>query len=198
MPGSFRMTSTSVTAGWLMSARMAADDQTNLERAFARHGRSLYRYFAVRTGGDAHQADDLMQQLWVRAKTGSASVSADEIEYWLKAVAGNLVREHWRKQSTRPRHVPIADPQLAAELAARIANEDLPGECWQRKEVRDQLILAITELTSAEQKVIVGHYFQDESQASLAARLGISARAVEGRLRRARQALREKLRNLDV
>ena len=192
------MTSTSVTAGWLMSARPAADDQTDLERAFARYGRSLYRYFAVRTGADTHQADDLMQQLWMRAKTGSASVSTDEIEYWLKTVAGNLVREHWRKQSTRPRHVPIADPQLAAELADRIAGEDLPDESWQRKEVADQLILAITELTSLEQEVLVGYYFQNESQASLAARLGISERAVEGRLRRARQALRRKLGRLDM
>ena len=56
----------------------------------------------------------------------------------------------------------------------------------------------MTDLSSAEQELIVAHYFQEESQANLAARLGISVRAVEGRLYRARRALREKLRNLEV
>jgi RNA polymerase sigma-70 factor (ECF subfamily) len=192
------MASTSVTAGWLMSADSAADGETDLARAFARYGPSLHRYFAVRTGADAHEADDLMQRLWMRAKNGATSVPAGEIEYWLKAVAKNLIREHWRKQTAIPRHVPIADPGLAAELADRIADEQLPDECWQRREVRDQLILAVTELAGHEQEVIVGFYFQEASLASLAARLGISERAVEGRLRRARRALRQKLRNLEA
>jgi RNA polymerase sigma factor (sigma-70 family) len=125
-------------------------------------------------------------------------VPSEEIEYWLKRVATNLIREHWRKQARRPAHVPLAEPALAAELAEKIAKEQLPEAFWERKEAQDQLILAVTDLPGEEQELIVGHYFQSESHARLARRLGISERAVEGRLYRARQALREKLRNLDV
>lgn len=192
------MASTSATAGWLISVRSAADEQTDLEAAFAQYGRSLYRYFVVRTGVDAHEADDLMQQLWIRASRAAAPLPVGDIEHWLRAVAKNLVRQHWRKHNAARRYVPIAQPALATELADRIADEELPEECWQRREVRDQLILAVTELPSAEQELIVAYYFQSESQDRLAARLGISKRAVEGRLYRARRSLRRKLMDLDV
>ena len=61
----------------------------------------------------------------------------------------------------------------------------------------DQLLLAITELTSEEQELIVGHYFHGRSHDELAAECGLSPRAIEGRLYRARRALREKLWHLD-
>ena len=86
--------------------------------------------------------------------------------------------------------------QLAAELANRLVEEELPPEVLERKEVRDQLLLAITELPSGDQDLIAGHYFDGAAFAELARRTGLSERAIEGRLYRARQALREKLRHL--
>jgi RNA polymerase sigma-70 factor (ECF subfamily) len=181
-----------------MLASSAADKRPNIEKAFAQYGRGLYRYFAVRTGNDAHEADDLMQQLWVQAVRSGSGVNADEMEYWLKSVAKNLIRQRWRKRCARPARVPIADHTLAVELAERIASEEMPDEQWQRREVQDQLILALTELTGAQQELIIAHYFRQDSQASMAAGLGISERAVEGRLYRARQALRHKLERLGM
>ncbi|UCE62364.1 MAG: sigma-70 family RNA polymerase sigma factor [Phycisphaerales bacterium] len=192
------MASTTMPTGWLMSAHAATEGQADLERAFALHGISIYRYFAVRTGGDTHLADDLMQTLWMRAKRSSGDMQAIELEGWLRAIAKNLIREHWRKQATAKRHMPAANPTVARELAEKIAVEDLPEEYLHRQEVRDQLILSITELSTIEQEVTVGYYFQGESQMSLAKRLGTSERAVEGRLYRARRALRERLQNLEV
>jgi RNA polymerase sigma-70 factor (ECF subfamily) len=192
------MTSTTVTAAWVTSVGTQTNQAADLAQAFARCGRSLYRYLAVRVGADSHLADDLMQQVWMRAVQGSFSGPNTEIEYWLKAVARNVVREHWRRQKTVPPHVPIGDPALAAELAERIRSEELPEAVWERREVRDQLLLAVTELADVEQELIVAHYFQGKPQSSLAARLGISERAVEGRLYRARRALREKLRDLET
>lgn len=192
------MASTTITTGWVMSADSGAREQADLERVFSLHGHSLYRYFAVRVGGDTHRADDLMQKLWVRAKRNSAGVPATELEYWLRGIAKNLIREDWRKRAVARRRVPAVDPAVARELAERIAVEDLPDQYLQRQEVRGQLILAITELGTIDQEVIVRHYFQGESQASLANRLGITERAVEGRLYRARGALRQKLKNLEL
>ena len=66
----------------------------------------------------------------------------------------------------------------------------------ERREGRDQLVLALTGLPTADQELIVGRYFQGRSHTDLAADLGISARAVEGRLYRARRVLLEVLANL--
>ncbi|UCC29466.1 MAG: RNA polymerase sigma factor, partial [Phycisphaerales bacterium] len=189
---------TTVTTGWVMSVTPAVEEHADLRRAFALHGRSLYRYFAVRTGGDTHRADDLMQKLWLQGRRNLAGVRPSELEYWLRGIARNLIRENWRKQAAAKRHLPVVDIVVACELAQKIASEDLPDEYLQKQEVRDQLILAITELGTIEQEVIVGHYFQGESQACLAKRFCISERAVEGRLYRARRALRRKLKSLEV
>ena len=190
------MPSTSAARTWPVTATASTEERSGVEAAFDTCSRGLYRYVVVRCGGDTHLADDLMQQTWLQASRSGALVAENEQERWLFGIARNVVRAHWRKQARRPAHVPIADPQLAAEVAERLVAHELPGEIVERKELHDQLLLAITELRSEEQELIIGHYFRDEPQRAIARRLGLSERAVEGRLYRARQALREALREL--
>ena len=175
----------------------ARDDAAAMQAEFDRCADALHRYVLVRLGGDAHLADDMMQQLWVQARRSTTVVPRHEMEYWLRGIAKNLVRTHWRKKARRPAHLPLADALLGAELSRRIATEHLPDDLLERKEVSDQLLLAITELSAEDQAVIVGYYFEQRSQGELAAERGASSRAIEGRLYRARAALRRKLEHLN-
>ena len=185
--------------GMLRTAEKATvHDPVDLAVVFDRCGAAFYRYFAVRTGGDVHLADDLMQQLWLHAsRAATPTDSENELEHWLFAIARNLIRAQWRTVRRRPDHVPIADPRLATELAGRLTHEELPADLLERREVRDQLLLAITELPTREQALIISHYFDDRSHAELAAETGLTVRAIEGRLYRARRALQEKLEHLE-
>lgn len=188
-----------MSAAAAVAAYLEANDTVeadSFERRFDLCSSALYRYFAVRTG-DAHLADDLMQQLWLHARKRAADIPMAQVEFWLQAVARNLVATHWRVVGRRPAHVPIADAAVAADLADRLVSHDLPTDQLERREVRDQLSLAITELDAVDQELIVGHYFKNESHAALAGRLAISPRAIEGRLYRARQALRARLQALE-
>ncbi|MBI5864991.1 MAG: sigma-70 family RNA polymerase sigma factor [Planctomycetes bacterium] len=178
------------------SAECSGSGRAAFESAFDRCAASLHRYFSVRAG-DTHLADDFMQQLWLQASAACDGIPAANIEYWLRAIARNLLLTHWRVRARRGVNAPIADPEFAAGLADRLCSEDLPADEIERREVRDQLLLAITELPAAEQELIVGCYFEQTPHVALAARLGITERAVEGRLYRARSALRERLRNLE-
>ncbi len=189
------MSVTGLASEVVVDSGVAADGAAGMDAAFDRCQRSIYRYVVVRVG-DAHLADDLMQQLWLQARTSGARVPDRELEFWLRGIVKNLVRTHWRRQARLPASVPLAHPALADELADRLASEELPPDTLERKEVRDQLLLAVTELDSADQELIVEHYFHNRSHAELAPEHGLSARGVEGRLYRARQALREKLSNL--
>lgn len=190
------MTCSSASLIQFVDVGVSACRRESIEMAFDRCGRGLYRYIALRTG-DSHLADDLMQQLWLSATTRAAIVPDDDLEAWLMAIARNLVRAHWRRTATRPAHVPIADSMMSAELAKRLATEELPPEIVERRELCDQLLLAVTALRSQEQDLIVGHYFHGRTLAELVAAQGLSERAVEGRLYRARQSLRETLREFD-
>lgn len=167
-------------------------DPRAMERAFDRCSAALYRYVAVRVG-DPHLADDLMQQLWIQTRRGAGGVPLDQLEYWLRAVARNLIRSHWRQQHRRPPHIPVHDRRLSAALGERLATEAIPAAELEREEIRHELLLAITELSTDDQELIEGFYFRGCSQAEMAERFGVSERAIEGRLYRARQALRERL-----
>ena len=193
------MTSSGLTSNWQAASDASASERARLETAFSRYRPALYRYLVVRAGGDGHLADDLLQQLWLQASgNGAALVPDAELEFWLRGIARNLVRAHWRQARHRPAHLPIADAELGAELAERLAIEELPPEVLERKELRDQLLLALTALPSWDQELIVGHYFEGRSHAGLAAATGLSVRAIEGRLYRARRSLQQRLRRAEL
>lgn len=168
----------------------------SFEAVFDRCAPSLHRYFAVRIGDDGHRADDFMQQLWLQARTAAVRPPVGQMEFWLRAIARNLVHAWWRKAARDAQRGPRVDPALAAELADRLVSADLPAEALDQREVCDQLLLALTELAAEHQELIVDHYFRGTPQAELSERHGVSPRAIEGRLYRARSALREKLRHL--
>lgn len=194
MPPEIRVSPSSAVAA--RPASVECTDGAVFEAVFDRLAASIYRYLAVRTG-DAHLADDLMQQLWLQSHSRAAAVPAGGLEPWLRAIARNLVRTHWRVKARRPALAAVADPSLAADLADRLGREELPSGELERRELRDQLLLAITALPTADQELIIGHYFQQLPHAALGRSLSLSERAVEGRLYRARQALRQQLHHLD-
>ncbi len=167
-----------------------------VDALFDVHGRGLYRFFVVRCG-DAHLADDLMQQLWLQARIGRPPQPPEQAAAWLWAAARNLVALHWRLARRRPAAA-LVEPAVARELGERMSREPLPAEWLERREVRDQLLLALTELSGPEQELLVGHYFVGQSLRALAEQSGASERAVEGRLYRARLALRERLVALET
>lgn len=191
------MTSSSLASSLQVLVDEPANGNAAFEAAFDRHAPALRRYLAVRAGGDEHLADDLMQQLWLQVSGSRRDVPSHELEFWFRGIARNLIREHWRRTGNRANHRPTADPAVAEALAERLTSEQLPLDVLERKEVREQLLLALTSLPTAEQELIIGHYFHGRSQADLAEVLGLTARAIEGRLYRARRSLLEKLRELD-
>ena len=167
-----------------------------VEQAFERCGQAFCRYFTVRAGGDTHLVDDLMQQLWLRGRLRAHELRGSNAEPWLWRIAQNLLREHYRRSGRQ--NGPLVDRDLARSLARRFDEEELPLDVLARREVHDQLLLALTELPADEQTLLIGFYFEGRPQRELAATLGIGERAVEGRLYRARLALRDKLAHFEA
>lgn len=180
-----------------MTAATPAAPPPDLAAAYDRLGGSLFRFFYARVSRDEHLAADLMQQLWVAAAKNASRVPEKEIEYWLRGVARNLLNTHWRRASARPTHVAMEDAKTGASIAERMTRERLPEEEIEKREVQDRLLIAITTLTSPDQELIFAHYFEGTQQVDLAKRMGMSVRAIEGRLYRARQLLREALNEIE-
>lgn len=178
------------------SVATSASAEADLRSSFEHCAESLYRYFAIRSGGDTHLADDLMQQLWLAAEAFRTGRGSEPEERWLRTVAANLIRTHWRR-GVRRKEAPVVDRSVARALAEQMDRGPLPDELFARHEARDQLLLALTELPGEQQELLVAHYFEGCPLATLAEQTAISVRAVEGRLYRARLALRERLLDLN-
>ena len=151
-----------------------------------RHKRSLYRLVVAQTG-DADEALDLVQESFVAAHGALARYDpARSLRAWLARIAINKCRDWHRRRQVRrflTRVLPIeageriADPAADAEAQA-IGRDDLA-----------QTLARIARLPAALREPLLLCGVDDLSHAEAAEALGISAKAVELRIRRARAAL---------
>lgn len=183
-------------------ARTAAlDEETSveasIERVYDRCAEALYRLFMARTSGDTHLSRDLMQQLFLAALKTGREVPEHELEFWLRTVARRLLATHWRRAKVRQGTRALDDAEKARELDARLTTTHLSPQVLDDAEARRVLMQAITDLPVDDQTIIFAHYFEGAGQAQIGERLGISARAVEGRLYRARAQLRVRLQRFE-
>lgn len=183
------------SAGSIDQARETGD---RLPEAFRSVADGLYRWILLRVGRDRHVAEDLLQQTCHEAaRSRHQPTGGDKYEAWLRGIAKNLVRRHWRQSKQRGTHVSIENPGIARQLAEDMESRPLPTDTLIRAEVAEQLLLAVTSLPAVEQRLIFAFYFEGRSQAQIADELHVSAKSVETKLYRVRNRLREILKNIE-
>lgn len=145
---------------------------------------ALYAYAARHSGGDRTLAEDVTQETWLRAVRQWRRTGPPEKPLaWLVTVAHNLLASYYRRR--RPE-------QLDADTAAKLRAIENGGAAAIRGVVDD----ALMRLPAGQAELIEAFHLEDRKVAQIAAGHGISERAVEGRLRRARQRLRHELQSI--
>lgn len=141
----------------------------------------LYAYVSRRVGGARGLAEDVVQETYLRGiqRFGPDGAPAQPIA-WLKTVARNLVVSHFRR--TRPE--PIAPTSLDRIFESQ--DTGTPEEVA-------ALYRGLSRIRRAYARLLESFYFDAKSTRAIAEDLDISERAVQGRLRRARAALRRAL-----
>jgi RNA polymerase sigma-70 factor (ECF subfamily) len=128
--------------------------------------------------GDLAEAEDLVAEAFARAVNHRRAFErADNPEAWLRTVAVNLARSHWRRQQVanrvrlfRDAHAP---PRAPLELA----------------EDRAALVAGMRQLTRGQREVLALHYFADLPVHEISATLQMPPGTVKAHLRRGRAAL---------
>jgi RNA polymerase sigma-70 factor (ECF subfamily) len=155
----------------------------------AEHDRWLRTVVLARLG-ERQAVDEVMQEVALAAVAQRAPVNdPSRVGAWLYRLAVRLVLLY-RRKSGRQR-------KLIGSYASRRGGE---GEAvsdpldWLLEDERRELVRqALGQLPRRDAEIILLKYTEDWSYKELAARLGISASAVEARLHRARQRLRQAL-----
>lgn len=150
--------------------------------------RPLYAYVSRRVGGDRGLAEDLVQEAWMRALDDwpKKGVPTEPLA-WLLRVARNILVSHFRR--IRPQQLDTAVTDLIAEDPAvdqRLA-PSTPGAAA-------ALGWGMAQLRRTHSDILEAFYFDEKSLREIAAERSISERAVEGRLHRAREKLKRKLK----
>lgn len=151
----------------------------DLERWIAAFRGPLVGYLASRgaSWGEAEElAMDTFAEAWLgRARRQVAGSDLQAVGGWLRGIANNLLL------ACRRRH-PRGAPALTTEPAAPAVEVD---------ERHDVLRQAFARLSPPMQEILRMHYLEATSTKEVAALLGTTRKAIEGRLYQARRALRQ-------
>jgi RNA polymerase sigma-70 factor (ECF subfamily) len=181
----------------VLAARAIKGDRSAFNHIVRRHQEPLYR-FIRRYVGDADEAYDLLQESFVSAWQAIGRYDpARPAATWLRRIALNKCRDWGRRRAVRRFFYGAAtlDEAQAAPDAGSSAIEEESNDA-----ALTSLDRAIAALPGQLKEPLLLTAFEGLSQAAAAEALGISAKAVETRVYRARKLIAEALKadGLDV
>jgi RNA polymerase sigma-70 factor, ECF subfamily len=163
-----------------------------IQRAAAEfiHDRHRLGAFAGGLLRDAHAAEDLIQEVWVRLAAEIEKGTAIENQpAWCRGVARNLILKHWRKQQTTK---VVADSEVMeafltqVETAFSEVDQDADDEWQRRQQALDDCVATLPEKS---RRMLSLRYEGRQSVEEVACATGQSFDAVTKSLYRLRQAL---------
>jgi RNA polymerase sigma-70 factor (ECF subfamily) len=175
--------------------RILSGDQAELRSLFDRFFPRLYRFALARLDGDHDAARDVVQQALCRGIEHLDSYRGEAALYtWFYQVCRNTLLDHVRRTRRELRLiVPLEDlPDVRAvleTLSGPITDQPETG-VW-RADMGRLVQATVDALPERYGEVLEWKYVDGQSVKSIAVRLGVSDKATESLLSRAREAFRE-------
>ena len=177
--------------------RLAAGQDAALNDLMERHATPVF-HFLCRMVGNKDDANDLAQETFVRVFRARASFRPSEkFSTWLFTIAANLARNHFRRRSRHPNvSLETETGETEQTLGSTLpANDPAPNEQALTAERAAAVRAAVGKLPEDLREAIVLCEWEELSVAEAAVVLETTPKAVESRLYRARQILRERLKS---
>jgi RNA polymerase sigma factor (sigma-70 family) len=161
-----------------------------------RHATPVF-HFLCRLTGNEDDANDLAQETFVRVfKSCKSYRSGERFSTWLFTIAANLARNHFRWRSRHPNvSMDAESPETEQTLASTLPSKSpAPNDAALAGERVSAVRQAVQKLPDDLREAIVLCEWEERSVAEAATILEATPKAVESRLYRARQLLRERLK----
>ncbi len=139
------------------------------------------RRLALSLARDAADADDLVQETWLRALRKPPRRGVP-VRAWLQRVMRNTAASRWRAEARRETHE-----------AQSVREPDSVEDVLARADLQAEIVQAVQSLSEPQRVVVALHYFEEQATAEIAERLALDVDAVRKRLQRARSVLRDRL-----
>ena len=176
--------------------RLATGHDAALNDLMERHATPVF-HFLCRMVGNEDDANDLAQETFARVFRARANFrTSEKFSTWLFTIAANLARNHFRWRARHPNVSLEAETgETEQTLGSTLPANDLaPNEQALTAERAEAVRTAVSKLPEDLREAVVLCEWEERSIAEAAAILETTPKAVESRLYRARQILRERLK----
>ena len=165
--------------------RVAQGDQRALSELYDRYARPVYAT-GVRSLGDAHLAEELVQDAFVNVWRGAASFDPSRASFatWLYRVTRNRIVDLARRRRARPQSA--GEDGLLAFSGGPEPEAGVDG--W-------DVARALSRLPEEHREVLTLAYFEDLSQREISQRTGIPLGTIKSRTTAALKSLHRSLVN---
>ncbi len=164
------------------------DRRQRFEALVMPHLDAAYRFarWLCRSPSDA---DDVVQEAFLRAFRGFDGLRGDNVKAWLMTIVKNC-HASVRKQQQRHDHVPLPEETDAEDVPAMIATTPAPESSVVRRDEERTLDWLLSSLPEEHREVLVLREIEEMGYREIAAVTNIPIGTVMSRLARARAAVR--------
>ncbi|HEU6448375.1 MAG TPA: sigma-70 family RNA polymerase sigma factor [Verrucomicrobiae bacterium] len=176
--------------------RLVSGHPAALDDLMERHATPVFQ-FLCRMLGDENDANDLAQETFVRVFRSCKSFRANEkFSTWLYSIAANLAKNHFRWRSRHPNVSLEAQTESENKIADVLPSDARsPLEETVAAERVEAVRAAVHALPGDFRDAIVLCEWEDRTVADAARILGATPKAIESRLYRGRNLLRDRLKS---
>src|SRR6266704_2715505 len=176
-------------------ARLATGHDTALDDLMSRHAVPLYHYL-FRMAQNETEASDLAQETFVRVYLNREKFKPTrKFSTWLYTIATNLARDLQRQRVRYPKISLEGEREDSGQTFHELLPDEKPNpvEMLDAEERAETVRLAVASLPDELRAPLILSVYEEKSHAEIGELLECSAKAVEARLYRARQFLRQRL-----
>lgn len=165
-----------------LMAHMAAGNTAAMDLLYDRYNRPVYS-FAYRMLGDREHAEELLQEVFLRAwrRCSRFSDTRGSLISWLLSITHNMAIDELRKQQRRPRKAESVEPDA---LLGTLQDTAVPVETQAILADRQRMVRgALAGLPENQRLVLEMGYFNGLTQREIAERLNVPLGTIKTRMR---------------
>ena len=172
---------------------MKKDDKDNVcservfNEVFKANAQDLFNFLHFKYQ-DEDEAKDLVQEVFGKLWDNCKKVTSGKARAYLFVAANNMMKNVLSKKGTALKHQP--------NLKKQEASTENPQYLMEESEFKDRLNEALMSLPEEQRVTLLLKRIEGKKQKEIAEMLGVSEKAVEKRLYKAMNTLREKLGNI--
>lgn len=175
--------------------RLREGDREAFDRFFDDNAPGLYRFALARVGFDPELAKEIVQTTLCNALAGIDGYRGEASLFtWLSTCCVYEISRRARNRARRPVEVPLDEERAVA--AERSRAEPSPESRASASQMRDLVHTTLDRLPHDYAAVLEWKYLDELPVREIAARLGVSAKAAESKLTRARAAFRSRFESV--